>query len=119
LPLANAALCAVRLLRKDRSFLRRLQHNAEYIKTALRAAGFAIPNTPVPVIAIVPKNPAEALALRRRLNKNRVFPSFVKYPGGPAGGYFRFVISSEHSRQQLDALVCALRGSRPNLTQTT
>jgi hypothetical protein len=32
----------------------------------------------------------------------------VKYPGGPSEGYFRFVISSEHTRRQLDTLVKVL-----------
>jgi len=32
----------------------------------------------------------------------------VKYPGGPAESYFRFAISSEHSREQLDAVIEAV-----------
>jgi 7-keto-8-aminopelargonate synthetase-like enzyme len=105
LPLANAALRAIHLLKKDRSFLRRLNHNVEYIKTALRAAGLPVPLTPVPVIAVKPVNSTQAAALRRSLISRGVFPSFIKYPGGPAGGYLRIVISSEHSKRQLDDLL--------------
>jgi 8-amino-7-oxononanoate synthase len=105
LPLANAALRAVHLLKKDRSLRRRLNHNVQYVKTALRAAGFPVPLTPAPVIAVKPGNPAQARALRRSLVARGVFPSFIKYPGGPAGGYFRFAISSEHTRRQLDDLL--------------
>ena len=108
LPLANAALCALQLLGKNTAFLSRLAGNAEYVKTALRAAGIAVPVTPVPVIAILPKSPVHQRALRRSLLDCRVFPSFVQYPGGPAGGYFRFAISSEHSRPQLSALIQAV-----------
>jgi 7-keto-8-aminopelargonate synthetase-like enzyme len=108
LPLANAVLRAIHLLRKDRSFLRRLNHNVQYIKTALRAAGIPVPLTPVPVIAVIPGNPAQARAIKRSLIAHRVFPSYVKYPGGPAGGYFRFVISSEHTKRQLDNLLASL-----------
>jgi 7-keto-8-aminopelargonate synthetase-like enzyme len=107
LPLANAALCAIHLLKKDRSFLGRLNHNVQYIKTAL-----GVPLTPVPVIAIKPANLARASAIRRRLIARGIFPSFNKYPGGPAGGYFRFVISSEHSKRQLDDLLTAITLSR-------
>ena len=105
LPLAYAALRAIQLLKKDRGLRSRLNHNVQYVKTALRAAGFPVPLTSVPVIAIIPGNPAQARAIQRRLIAHRVFPSFVKYPGGPAGGYFRFVISSEHSKRQLDDLL--------------
>jgi 8-amino-7-oxononanoate synthase len=103
LPLANAALCAIHLLSKDRSFLRRLNHNVRYVKTAL-----GLPLTPVPVIAVKPKNPAQAAAIRRNLIAHRIFPSFIKYPGGPVGGYLRIVISSEHSKKQLNDLLASL-----------
>jgi hypothetical protein len=29
----------------------------------------------------------------------------IHYPGGPEHGYFRFMISSEHTRPQLEGLV--------------
>jgi 7-keto-8-aminopelargonate synthetase-like enzyme len=108
LPLAYAALTAIRLLREDRSFRLRLNRNVQYVKTALRAAGIPAPPTPVPVIAVVPRDLAQERAIRRHLMARRIFPSFVQYPGGPAGGYFRFVISSEHTRRQLDDLLAAL-----------
>jgi len=47
-------------------------------------------------------------ALRKRLLKHRVYPSFIRYPGGPRNGFFRFAISSEHRPDQLDALIAAL-----------
>lgn len=108
LPIANAALSAVQLLGNNQNFLQKLQSNSDYVKSALRTAGITVPETPVPVIAIVPKNPAEAKKLRRQLLAHRVYPSFVKYPGGPSGGYFRFVISSEHTRKELNRLLASL-----------
>ncbi len=107
-PLACAALRAIQVLKKDRSLRDRLNHNAQYVKTALRYAGIPVPFTPVPVIAVIPDKLAQNNAIRRRLIAHRVFPSFVNYPGGPAGGYFRFVISSEHTQRQLDDLVAGL-----------
>jgi hypothetical protein len=46
--------------------------------------------------------------LQRALFAAGIFPPFIKYPGGPPNGYFRFVISSEHTRPQLDALLKVL-----------
>jgi 7-keto-8-aminopelargonate synthetase-like enzyme len=111
LPLANAAMRATQLLSGDRSYLKRLHHNTEYVKTALRAAGLPVPLTPVPVIAIKPGNATQAAAIRRSLMSRGIYPSFNRYPGGPVGGYFRFVISSEHSRKQLDDLLEGIAGS--------
>jgi hypothetical protein len=47
--------------------------------------------------------------MREELLKARIYPPFVKYATGPANGYFRFVISSEHHRRQLERLLEVLR----------
>ena len=111
LPLANAALHSVKILKtKGKAWRRRLNANAEYVKAALQKAGFEIPETPGPIIPIHAKNARESLALQKHLLAAGIFPPFLKYPGGDANGYFRFVISSGHSRRQLDGLINALKG---------
>ena len=77
------------------------------MKAALRRAGLAIPELPGPIIAIHPRSEAETRALRRRLLAAGIYPPFLKYAGAEQG-FFRFVISSEHTRAQLDALVNVL-----------
>jgi len=113
-PLANAALQAVRLLSRDGKKLRRCLHqNVARVRTALRAAGWEIPETPGPIIPLPSTTEAEAQALKQRLLAAGIYPPFVKYPGGDANGYFRFVISSEHSPAQLDKLITALATFNP------
>jgi 8-amino-7-oxononanoate synthase len=108
LPLANAALKAMELLRGDPGLRRRLSRNVNYVKTALRSRGLSVPHTPAPIVSIVPRAAAEVAKMRQRLLAHGVYPSFIRYPGGPQGGYFRFVISSEHSQEQLDDLLSGL-----------
>jgi glycine C-acetyltransferase/8-amino-7-oxononanoate synthase len=108
LPLANAALASIAILRRDSSLRPRLSANVKYIKGGLRSLGMTLPETPAPIIAIIPRNPGETRALRKQLLAHDVFPSFIRYPGGPESGYFRFAISSEHSRGQLDNLIASL-----------
>ena len=108
LPLANAALAGVRILNGDKTLRPRLLRNAARVKTALREAGLPLPETPGPIVPLIPRNPGEADRLKRALLTAGVFRPFIKYPGGPPNGYFRFVISSEHTRQQLDTLVKVL-----------
>jgi 7-keto-8-aminopelargonate synthetase-like enzyme len=108
LPLANAALAAMDLLRRDPGLRDRLSRNLNYVKAALRAGGIAVPETPAPIICIVPRDGAQAARLRRRLLARGVYPSLIRYPGGPQNGYYRFVISSEHSQKQLDDLLAGL-----------
>jgi len=109
LPLANAALKAMELLRGDLGLRCRLSQYTQYVKTALRARGLSVPHTPAPIVCIVPRTAAETAKMRKRLLARGVFPSFIRYPGGPEAGYFRFVVSSEHSKPQLDDLLEGLK----------
>lgn len=106
LPLANAALMSVRLLKQNSHWRERMNANAARVKTALRERGHKIPDAPGPIFAIHPREAADEKRIRARLLRAKVFPSFIRYAG--SSGYFRFVISSEHSRAQLDAAVKAL-----------
>ncbi len=108
LPLANAALQGVAILQAGAALRKRLATNAAYVKNGLRKAGVPVTDTPGPIVPIFPSKPAESTRLGKALLKAGIFPPFIKYPGGPASGYFRFVISSEHARAQLNRLLDVL-----------
>ncbi len=108
-PLANAALQSVKLLGRHGKQLRLcLNQNATLVKSALRAAGWEIPETPGPIVPLHTRTESGSRALKKQLLAAGIYPPFLKYPGGGARGYFRFVISSGHSRAQLDGLIAAL-----------
>ncbi|HUS37776.1 MAG TPA: aminotransferase class I/II-fold pyridoxal phosphate-dependent enzyme [Verrucomicrobiae bacterium] len=67
--------------------------------------------TPVPIHAHFPADENAKRRLIRELLARGIFPTNIRYQNGPAEGYFRFAISSEHSRAQLNALVDALRSA--------
>jgi len=48
--------------------------------------------------------------MRRRLLSAGIYPSCIRYPTGSEGAFYRFAISSEHTRGQLEGLVAALSG---------
>ena len=108
LPLACAAERSLQLLRKDRTLRDRLHQNVALVKRALKGKEIHIEETPSPIIAFDPGTPAHADQLRRRLRSRRIYPSFIRYPGGPENGFFRIALSSEHTAAQLNALVSAL-----------
>jgi 8-amino-7-oxononanoate synthase len=107
-PLASAAIAALAIVRQDKSLRRRLEANTRFVKTALREAGFNLPEFPGPIIPLFLQDARAIASLRRGLLAADILPPFIHYHGGPADGYFRFVISSEHSQRQLRALVRAL-----------
>jgi len=112
LPLAAAAWRAAGLMRSDKALRRRLDQNIQFVKTGLRRGGVSVADTPSPIISVTPRRARDAERLRKQLLARRIYPSFIRYPGGLATGYFRFAISSEHSLEQLENLARTLIGHR-------
>jgi 8-amino-7-oxononanoate synthase len=112
LPLVTAALTSLQLVRKDAGFRQRLAAKTNYVKSALAHFGFEINRGPGPVIPLVPRSTRDAERVKKELLARRIYPPFINYLGGPTDAYFRFVISSEHTPEQLQQLVEALTSSR-------
>lgn len=108
LPLAHAATAAVRLLQADKKARARLQQNGDYLKTKLRDTGFPLDEFPGPIVPVHLKEKVANNKLKSALLRAGILPPFLQYPGSPAEGYFRFVISSEHTKRQLDNLARTL-----------
>ncbi|MBI5800385.1 MAG: pyridoxal phosphate-dependent aminotransferase family protein [Verrucomicrobia bacterium] len=108
LPLAAGALEALHIFRANPSLQARLHANAAWLKERLRAGGMELPDAPGPIVPVIPVSAKEAARLKRRLLAAGIHPPFIRYPGGPEGGFFRFVVSSEHTRAQLASLAGAL-----------
>ena len=113
LPLANAALEGVRVLKTDKTLRARLLRNVTFVKVGCarsaigRTEGCTSPGA-APILSFTPDSTRAAAKLERRLLGSGIFPPLVKYPGARKDGYFRFVISSEHTRSQLEALINSL-----------
>ena len=108
LPLVCAALAAVKLLQTDRGLRRRLAGKTDHVKRALRKVGLPGAPVPSPIIPFIPRHADQAAMLKRRLLGAGIHPPFIHYPGGPASGFFRFSLSSEHTQPQLDGLIRVL-----------
>ena len=108
-PLAGAARAALKILRREPARRQRLFRNLHYLRTQLRAAGWAVPETPGPIVRLPALSETRIRALKRRLLAAGIYPPFLKYGGASARGFFRLVVSSEHTRAQLDRLAAVLR----------
>jgi 7-keto-8-aminopelargonate synthetase-like enzyme len=106
--LAGAGLAAIRILKREPARRKRLFSNASYLRMKLRAAGCIIEETPGPIVRLPMLSGNETARLKASLLAAGNYPPFLKYGAASAQGNFRFVISSEHTRAQLDKLVNAL-----------
>ena len=115
---AAAALEALRQLEADAGPRERLRARVQEVWAALLAAGLAGDRPDLslgqsPIVGMVPRSRAESEQMRLRLVGAGIYPSLVRYPGGPPGGLFRFGLSSEHTRIQIRTLTEALTAAGP------
>lgn len=111
LPVVNATLMSLRILKRDRALRAQLRANVTRIKTALRSMHVPIAENESPIVAILPRTTRRASRISSALLRAGIFPSLIRYAGSPPNGYFRFTISSEHSPAQLDRLAEVLVAS--------
>lgn len=117
LPLVNGAIKSIGLLANDPGFRVRLRNNANFVKESLIQAGLNLPSTPGPIIRIVPRSTSAAKQVSAALLRAGVFPLITRYLDRHTTGYFRWVISSEHTRSQLEVL-CKVLGRHAALFET-
>ncbi len=109
LPLAFAAGQSLEILRQDKTLRQRLEQNSSFLKATLRRAGFPLPESPGPIVPLHFETSKQIARVKRALLAADIWPPLLYYPGSPANGYFRFVISSEHTPRQLERLVRAVK----------
>ena len=73
------------------------------MRKQLRSGGWEIDDTPGPILRLPLLSAAAAKKLKVQLLAAGIYPPFLKY-GNTTQGYFRFIISSEHTRAQLAQL---------------
>jgi 7-keto-8-aminopelargonate synthetase-like enzyme len=79
----------------------KLQEKAINLKSRFKDIGLKMPETPVPVFPIVFDDTRKDERLKNKLFENGIYPSFIKYPGAPSGGLFRFIITSSTTEDQI------------------
>lgn len=106
LPLACGAHEAVKLL--TARLIERLNANSGLVKRELIGAGLPIKHTPGPIVALPPQSADVNETVYKALFRAGIYPPLIRYLNTPKQGYFRFVISSQHSSAQLRNLIQVL-----------
>ena len=110
-PLAIAAAITAAVVRVHRlpGRVRRLQELARRFSNALPSRPEILNDSRTPVTAIHPRDAAQAQRLTEALTQAGFVPPWIRYPGGPGGGFFRIALKATHSRSQMDRLSRAIR----------
>ncbi|MFN0011789.1 MAG: aminotransferase class I/II-fold pyridoxal phosphate-dependent enzyme [Phycisphaerales bacterium] len=107
---ACSAAKAIEILLREPQRVQRLRDNVKYARQTIGAAGFNVLASPTAICPIIVHDTAKAIAMSKRLLELGVFVIGFGYPVVPEGhARLRLQVSAAHSREDIDALVGALK----------
>lgn len=108
---ACAQMCAasLRYVREHPEVLQRLRHNVSYMKRGLRALGLQVNDDAVPIATFAMSSYEQMQELKARLMYKGIFVYHSTYIGAGAKGVIRCGIFADHTIEQMDSLISALR----------
>lgn len=109
LPYIGAALESLTILQKEGATLRKkLSSNTGMVRASANLPCPPGVADPGPTLAIAPKHQTQQKRLTSALLDAGIYPTLIRYAGGPSAQFFRFAISSSHSPLELRLLTGAL-----------
>lgn len=102
------SLAALDIVKTEPGTRKKLLADAAWFREKLRAAGFAAPDHPTPIISIVLGRPDLAVEFSERLMDKHIFVSAIRPPTVPCGtSRLRINLMATHTRDDLSrALIC-------------
>jgi len=104
-----AALKGIEIVKNNTDMRSRLRENAIYLKKEIQKLGIKADDNYLPIVTFVFDNPKKMEQIHQNLMENGIYIQFVKYVGAGANGVLRIVVSSEHTKKQIDYLVLILK----------
>ncbi|TYP79685.1 glycine C-acetyltransferase [Paenibacillus methanolicus] len=106
---AATALAAIGLLRESGTLIEMLWDNAAYFRGKVQALGFDTGASETPIIPVIVGSPSESMAFSDALLQEGVFAQGIVFPTVAYDkGRVRFIVTAQHTREQLDLVLGAL-----------
>ncbi len=111
-PAAAAAAAALRVLSEHPEMRQALRDHVVHLRAGLRGLGFSLPDSAVPIVHLAGRQGLDLRSAHARLVEEGIVTLHVPphgYSDAPGVESLRIAVFSEHTRDQLDRLVDALR----------
>jgi 7-keto-8-aminopelargonate synthetase-like enzyme len=109
-PVTAASARALELIEANPELRARLWANARQLKTGLRALGFDVDDTPVPIIYLVVGDAENMQRIQRELMQRGIAVAYKSsYSGVDSGGGIRIAVFATHTSEQIERLLEELR----------
>lgn len=112
IPAVAAAAAGIRLLREHPEMRRALWDNVRHVRSGFRTLGFALPETVVPIVSLLGSPSLDLRRVCETLDREDIVVAHVAprgYSDAPEVESIRIAVCSEHTSEQIDRLVGAVR----------
>lgn len=106
---AGASVKGMQLLMAHPEWRTRLWANAKRLKDGVRAMGFPVNDTPVPVVSFPLKTREDMVRVHAELTQRGIVIQHSHYVGAGPAGVLRMVAFSTHTDEQIDRLLGTLK----------
>jgi len=107
-PDVAANLAAVEIMEAGDEEVKKLWENGDYLKTALKAAGFYVGKSQTPITPVIVYEAQTAKAFSAALFENGVFATAIVFPTVPKGtARIRAMVSAAHTKTDLERGIAA------------
>jgi len=114
---AGAVLKSLEILSIDSQYRDSLWSNTRYLRKKLKAAGFDYGDSTSPLVPIYVENPKILALLCREIFEQGIFTNWAAYPAvGLNEGRLRFIVSSNHTKRDIDQTVKILSEAYKKVT---
>ena len=108
---AAAAAASLRFVARRPELRSNLRGMTSYFRIRLRELGLDVIESPAPIVSFRSGIQADMLALQRRLFDHGIFIYHSTYIGAGPEGMIRCAVFRDHTREDIDSLIAALRQS--------
>jgi glycine C-acetyltransferase len=115
---AATCLAAIQVLQQSGDLISKLWENATYFRSKVQALGFDTGASETPIIPVIVGNPAKTMQFSDLLLQEGVYAQGIVYPTVAMDkGRVRFIVTAQHTQQDLDFALNALHkaGNQLNL----
>jgi len=107
-PDVAANMAALQMMEADDARLKKLWENGDYLKAALKSAGFNTGKSETPITPVIIGDAGAAKDFSAKLFENGVFATAIVFPTVPKGtARVRAMVSAAHSKEDLDRGIAA------------
>lgn len=107
--MVSAALKGLELVKNSPELRRKLWDNAVYLKKGINNLGIHVEDNYLPIVTFVTENSGEMERIQQQLMDKGIYIQFVKYVGSGSDGVLRMVVTSSHTKEQIDFLISSLK----------